>query len=57
MARDKLPPIWMKLQLGIHDKQILNKMFTDWYDFADYMKQENLKGKPVIVIEWEYIRS
>ena len=31
------------------------KIFTDWYDFADWMKQQNLKLGPVVVIAWEYI--
>jgi len=31
------------------------KLFTDWYDFADWMKQQNLQAGPVVVIAWEYV--
>lgn len=30
-------------------------IFTDWYDFADYVKQENLRGRTVTICKWEYI--
>lgn len=31
------------------------KMFTDWYDFADYLKQEELAGREVVFKKWEYV--
>ena len=31
------------------------KIFPDWYDFADWLKQENLNGGPVVIIAWEYV--
>lgn len=30
--------------------------FTDWFDFADYLKQQTLAGKVVTVKGWEYIQ-
>ncbi len=31
-------------------------IFRDWYCFADYVKEENLHGRPVIIHKWEYFR-
>lgn len=31
------------------------KIFTDWFDFADFMKQENEQGHWVEIHEWHYI--
>lgn len=30
------------------------KLFTDWYDFADWVKQLNKDGRPVCIFEWRY---
>lgn len=30
-------------------------IFEDWYDFADYVKQENLSGRSVTIYHWEYV--
>lgn len=30
-------------------------IFDDWFDFADYVKQENLRGKSVTITHWEYL--
>lgn len=30
-------------------------VFDDWYEFADYIKQENLQGRAVTVTHWEYV--
>ena len=32
-------------------------IFDDWYDFADYVKQENLAGRVVVVAHWEYVNG
>lgn len=29
-------------------------IFRDWYCFADYVKEENLRGRPVVIHKWEY---
>jgi hypothetical protein len=29
--------------------------FNDWWDLADYIKQENQTGQSVTVIKWEYV--
>ncbi len=29
-------------------------IFRDWYCFADYVKRENLQGRSVTVVHWEY---
>lgn len=29
-------------------------IFRDWYCFADYVKEENLHGRPVVIHKWEY---
>lgn len=26
----------------------------DWYQLADYIKQENLAGRSVTIVNWEY---
>jgi hypothetical protein len=31
------------------------QIFADWYDFADYVKQENLKGYVVHIFQWDYV--
>lgn len=31
------------------------KVFNDWYDFADYIKQLNLRDVPVTIFNWRYI--
>lgn len=33
----------------------ISKVFTDWYDLADYIKQENLAGRDVTIKNWEYV--
>lgn len=34
---------------------VIPKVFTDWYDLADYIKQENLAGRTVTINKWEYV--
>lgn len=29
--------------------------FTDWYDFADWLKQENEQRRAIVVDGWNYI--
>lgn len=29
--------------------------FTDWFDFADYCKQANLRGEAVHIYSWVYV--
>lgn len=31
-----------------------DREFNDWFDFADWIKQENLKGHGVVIFEWRY---
>ncbi len=31
------------------------KVFDDWYDVVDWIKQENLAGRSVTIIKWEYV--
>lgn len=31
------------------------KVFNDWYDVADYIKQENGAGRSVTITKWEYV--
>lgn len=37
--------------LGLHQ----DKTFNDWWDFADFVKQANLKGWHVDIRNWEYV--
>lgn len=30
------------------------RTFNDWFDFADWVKQENLKESGVLIYEWHY---
>jgi len=32
-----------------------SKWFTDWYDFADWLKQATLRG-PVLITSWNYVK-
>lgn len=34
---------------------LLPKVFTDWYDLADYIKQENEAERDVTIKRWEYV--
>lgn len=38
---------------GDHHYAACAKWFTDWFDFADWLKQETLRG-PVLITEWRY---
>jgi len=29
--------------------------FNDWWDLADYIKQENLADRSVTITKWEYV--
>lgn len=30
--------------------------FTDWYDFADFLKEAEVQGKAhIAIVKWEYI--
>ena len=33
------------------------RTFTDWYDFADWVKQKNLDGIEITIVEWGYISA
>lgn len=33
------------------------KRFTDWYDFADWLKQENENKRMVCIIAWQYAHA
>jgi hypothetical protein len=43
---------YQRVRAGV--KNILSKEFTDWYDFADWLKQENERGYAIIIFEWNY---
>ncbi len=32
----------------------LPKVFNDWFSVADWIKQENLAGRKVTIVNWEY---
>lgn len=31
------------------------QIFTDWYDFADWLKQQNEAGQVISIKRWEYV--
>lgn len=31
-----------------------SQRFSDWFEFADWLKQATLKG-PVVITSWEYV--
>lgn len=31
------------------------KILEDWFDFADWVQQENLHGKVIAIVKWEYV--
>lgn len=50
MCEEKKPPL-------IEVKLMTNSVtFTDWYDFADYLKEQQEQRRIVIVRGWEYKR-
>jgi hypothetical protein len=32
-----------------------SQRFTDWFDFADWLKQSTLRG-PVLISSWNYVK-
>ena len=32
-----------------------SQRFTDWFDFADWLKQATLRG-PVLITSWQYLK-
>jgi len=32
-----------------------SEVFRDWFDFADYIKEQNLAGYVVHILSWEYV--
>ena len=38
------------VNLGLH-----NRVFENWVEFADYIKQENLADRVVTILSWRYI--
>lgn len=53
--QDFLPPEKPKPQIEV-DFRTWKQVFTDWYDFADFLKQRQLKGLQTEFVGWEYIR-
>jgi hypothetical protein len=44
-----------KLRVLLRYSNIMEgRSFDDWYDFADWVKQQNLKGIEITIIEWKY---
>lgn len=37
------------------DVAYATQTFNDWFDFADFVKQANLKGLDVTICRWEYV--
>jgi hypothetical protein len=33
-----------------------HQICSDWYDFADWLKQEELAGRTVTFLRWEYMQ-
>lgn len=33
-----------------------SQRFTDWFGFADWLKQMNEAGKAVLITEWKYVQ-
>lgn len=33
---------------------IVNQRFSDWFDFADFLKQEELDNKEITIVKWVY---
>lgn len=53
MTVSKKPTISIKWK-NYHLTETKFGVFRDWYDVADWIKQENLAGRPVIILEWNY---
>lgn len=37
--------------------QSSTKRFTDWFDFADWLKQENEHNHTVCITSWTYVHA
>lgn len=38
-----------------HVGETFFETFTDWYDFADWLKERQINHKATIILGWEYI--
>ena len=52
MCQEEKPSPRILIWLG--DTKI-PKVFDDWYDLADYIKQENEANRSVTITKWEYL--
>lgn len=34
---------------------VMPKYFASWFEFADYVQQETLTGRPVTIYKWSYV--
>ena len=42
---------------GCGDGQKSVKTFTDWYAFADWLKQEEENQRVVLIYSWKYVHA
>jgi hypothetical protein len=52
-TEEKKPEILVTF-LTLGTKQEYVQTFSDWYDFADYLKQRQLRGNETLIRGWEY---
>jgi len=50
----KPPLIRIVFKYHGYSKICLIRFFTDWWDFADWVKQMTIQGLPILIIDWQY---
>jgi hypothetical protein len=46
----------VKSEYGSNNYASGSQRFTDWFDFADWLKQSTLRG-PVLITSWQYLEK
>lgn len=54
MAKSVLQ-VHIKIGEGAKSVTVIEE-YHDWFDFADYVKQQTLKRECVTIVEWNYVQ-
>lgn len=53
----KVRNIAVTFNRGERKRITITQEFSDWYDFADFLKQENLAGHDITISDWKYVNG
>ena len=49
----------LKSTIEVHVREggmgVVTRAFEDWFEFADWLKQETLANREVIIVGWNYV--